>query len=224
MRSGRSRRRLPSSSSRSRSGRPLVSHSSGPDRSNPPFVAITRSFGYGCNASAISCSLTCGAYDSAVSISVTPSSMARRSTTFASLRSFGGPQTPRPVIRIAPKPRRWTGRSLPKRKVSRNAEPRLGNRLAASIEPRHAPVVGVARDLDVNRQPALRDAAPRGARPFPLLGRNAALAQRPLGELDDVSGADVIAGHGARIHSPHDGQRRVLRCGNKTARRSAFLL
>src|ERR1051326_6111667 len=117
MRSSFSRRNDPSSSSRNRSGRPFSSHLPGPDRSNPPFVAITRSFGYGCSASAISSSLTCGPYDSAVSIRLTPSSIAWRSTASASRLSFGGPQTPSPVMRIAPKPRRFTVRSPPRVKV-----------------------------------------------------------------------------------------------------------
>ena len=49
MRSSFNRARLPSSSSRNRSGRqftPLI----GPVRSNPPFVAMTRSGGYGYKA------------------------------------------------------------------------------------------------------------------------------------------------------------------------------
>src|ERR1700682_2638048 len=39
---------------------------------------------------------------------LTPSSTARRRTAIAPARSCGGPQTPSPVIRIAPKPRRLT--------------------------------------------------------------------------------------------------------------------
>src|SRR5580765_1166077 len=42
-----------------------------------------------------------------------PSSTARRSTAMAPLRSFGGPQMPSPVRRIAPKPRRCTEISPP---------------------------------------------------------------------------------------------------------------
>ena len=61
----------------------------------------------------MSSSLTCGPYESAVSMKFTPSSTARRRTAFASSRSGGGPQMPRPVIRIAPKPRRLTVRSPP---------------------------------------------------------------------------------------------------------------
>src|SRR5260370_18604011 len=41
------------------------------------------------------------------------SSTARRRTAKAALRSFGGPQMPSPVRRIAPKPRRWTEISPP---------------------------------------------------------------------------------------------------------------
>src|SRR4029453_7012520 len=44
---------------------------------------------------------------------LTPSSIARRNTAFASSRSAGGPQMPSPVIRMAPKPRRLTVRSPP---------------------------------------------------------------------------------------------------------------
>src|SRR4051794_8016303 len=43
----------------------------------------------------------------------TPSSTARRRTRTASSRSAGGPHTPLPVRRIAPKPRRLTVRSPP---------------------------------------------------------------------------------------------------------------
>src|ERR1051326_5233562 len=120
MRSRRSRRRLPSSSSRSRSGRQLTFQSPGPGRSNPPFVAITNPEGYGCSASAIRSSETCGPYDSAVSMRSTPSSIARRSTRRHSSRSFGGPQTPFPVTRIAPNPSRCT-RSSPREKTLSSA-------------------------------------------------------------------------------------------------------
>ena len=117
MRSSFSRRRLPSSPSRRRSGRPLTGHRSGPVRSSPPLVAITRPGGYGWSASAINSSLTYGPYDSAVSMSVVPNSTHLRSTATASVRSAGGPQIPLPVMRIAPNPRRWTGRSPPSRNV-----------------------------------------------------------------------------------------------------------
>ena len=43
-----------------RSGRQSGSQRPGPGRVRPPLVAITRSCGYGCRASAISCSLTLG--------------------------------------------------------------------------------------------------------------------------------------------------------------------
>src|SRR4051794_34913429 len=43
----------------------------------------------------------------------TPSSTARRSTCFATSGSFGGPQMPGPVMRIAPNPSRCTSRSPP---------------------------------------------------------------------------------------------------------------
>src|SRR5438105_4022052 len=44
---------------------------------------------------------------------LTSSSAARRRTAKAALRSFGGPQMPSPVRRIAPKPRRCTEISPP---------------------------------------------------------------------------------------------------------------
>src|SRR6266853_1815793 len=44
---------------------------------------------------------------------LTSSSTARRRTASAPFRSFGGPQMPSPVRRIAPKPRRWTEISPP---------------------------------------------------------------------------------------------------------------
>src|SRR5215211_24168 len=55
--------------------------------------------------------LTSGPYESAVSIRLTPSSTARRSTAMAPSWSAGGPQIPGPVIRIAPNPSRRTVRS-----------------------------------------------------------------------------------------------------------------
>src|SRR5262245_40569987 len=44
---------------------------------------------------------------------LTPNSTARRSTAFATSMFGGGPQTPAPVTRIAPKPSRLTVRSPP---------------------------------------------------------------------------------------------------------------
>src|ERR1700683_416332 len=44
---------------------------------------------------------------------LTPSSMARFKTRRASSGSLGSPQIPLPVRRMAPKPRRFTSRSLP---------------------------------------------------------------------------------------------------------------
>jgi hypothetical protein len=120
MRSSRSRRRLPSSSSRNRAGRQFTSQRSGPGRSRPPLVAITNPLGYGNSASAITSSLTCGPYDSAVSMSYTPRSTARRSVARASARSVGGPHTPGPVMRMAPNPSRWTARSPPRWKAPLN--------------------------------------------------------------------------------------------------------
>src|SRR2546428_10095423 len=48
---------------------------------------------------------------------LTSSSTARRRTAKAPLRSFGGPQIPSPVRRMAPKPRRWTKISPPSETV-----------------------------------------------------------------------------------------------------------
>src|SRR6185312_10498819 len=112
MTSTRSRRRLPSHASRRCSGRPSFGHSPpSPVRTSPPFVAMTRSSGYGWSASAISSSLTSGPYASAVSMWLTPSSTARRRTARALSTSAGGPVIPGPVRRIAPKPRRLTSSS-----------------------------------------------------------------------------------------------------------------
>src|SRR5207244_5101816 len=44
---------------------------------------------------------------------LTPSSTARRRTAIAAAGVLGGPQIPSPVIRMAPKPRRWTVSSPP---------------------------------------------------------------------------------------------------------------
>src|ERR1700722_15329534 len=62
-------------------------------------------------------SLTAGPYESAVSIKLTPSSTARRSTRRTSSGSLGSPQIPFPVIRMAPKPSLWIGKSPPIVKV-----------------------------------------------------------------------------------------------------------
>ncbi len=102
MRSTLRRRRLPSHSLRRCSGRPFGTQVPGPGRSKPAFVAITIPSGYGCSASAMSDSLTCGPYEFAVSMKFTPSSGTRRSTRRASAGSAGIPQTPAPVSCIAP--------------------------------------------------------------------------------------------------------------------------
>ena len=52
-----------------------------------------------------------------MSMKSTPSSGRRRSVASAPARSAGGPQMPLPVMRIAPKPRRWIWSSPPMRKV-----------------------------------------------------------------------------------------------------------
>src|SRR5271166_668011 len=65
----------------------------------------------------------------------TPISTARRSTRMHSCRSAGSPQTPGPVICMAPKPRRWTVRSpgepAPKVKVPLERTGRPGRPAAA---------------------------------------------------------------------------------------------
>src|SRR5438067_46293 len=111
MRSSFRRFRLPSKARRRCSGRPSSSQRDARGRVRPPLVAMTRSLGYGWSASAISSSSMCGPYESAVSKKLQPSSYARRSTASACARSFGGPHTPGPQTRMAPKPRRWTSRS-----------------------------------------------------------------------------------------------------------------
>src|SRR5215218_2020967 len=85
-----------------RSGRRSRGHCPGPVRTRPPFVAITRSSGYGCSASAIRFSETSGPFESAVSIRLTPSSTTRLRTRIDSSWSAGGPQIPGPVMRMAP--------------------------------------------------------------------------------------------------------------------------
>src|SRR6185437_5622330 len=110
-------RRLSSHCWRRYSGRPTGRQSAGPARVRPALVAITRPSGYGCRAWRMSCSLTNGPYESAVSMKSTPRSTARRRTRMASSGSAGSPQTPGPVSCMAPYPRRCTGRSPPRRKV-----------------------------------------------------------------------------------------------------------
>src|SRR5258707_14420075 len=65
----------------------------------------------------MSSSETPGPYASAVSMSWTPRSTARRRSARAAARSRGGPQVPGPVIRMAPNPRRRTSMSPPTAKV-----------------------------------------------------------------------------------------------------------
>src|SRR3984885_1266548 len=79
-------------------------------------------------------SLTSGPYESAVSMKLTPSSIARFSTLRASARSFGSPQIPEPVIRMAPNPSRWMVKSPPSAKVSLVS---VGN-VVISLQIRHA--------------------------------------------------------------------------------------
>jgi hypothetical protein len=106
-----------------RAGRPSGSNSSAPGRTSPPLVATTRSWGYGCSVSATSSSPTLGLEASAVSMKLTPSSTARRSTARAWFRSGGSPQIPRPAMRIAPKPKFTVMSPRPSRRQPRS--PRL---------------------------------------------------------------------------------------------------
>ena len=99
------------------SGRPFVFHTPGPGLTNPAFVAMTSPCGYGCRAAAMISSDTNGPYESAVSMKFTPSSSARVSTRRHSSKSAGAPQTPAPVMRIAPKPSRLTVNVLPRVRV-----------------------------------------------------------------------------------------------------------
>jgi hypothetical protein len=106
------RRRLISQHWRRYSGRPTGDHMLGPLRVSPAFVAtLIRSYGW--STSAISSSETYGPYESAVSTKSTSSERSRRSTARAATGSSGGPQMPRPVMRIAPKPSRVTSMSPP---------------------------------------------------------------------------------------------------------------
>src|SRR6185312_8511504 len=61
----------------------------------------------------MSSSLTLGPYESAVSMKLTFSSTALRSTRTASCASAGGPQIPGPVMRMAPNPNRFTVTPVP---------------------------------------------------------------------------------------------------------------
>ncbi len=102
MRSSLRRARLPSHASLRCSGPQFGVHRSGPGRSSPPLVAITRPAGYGCSAFAMMRSETSGPYESAVSIRLTPSSTARRNTRIASSWFAGGPQS---AAAVPPQPR-----------------------------------------------------------------------------------------------------------------------
>lgn len=106
-RSTRSRRRLSSAAWRRYSGRPSGTHSDGDGRAWPILVA-TSTPSYGCSASASSSSFAPMPYASAVSMSSTPSSTARRATRIGYSRSRAGRK---PVSRIAPSPSRRTVRS-----------------------------------------------------------------------------------------------------------------
>ncbi|CAO5170296.1 exported hypothetical protein [Frankia sp. AiPs1] len=87
-----------------------------------------------------------------MSMKVTPRSTARRRTARACSGSAGGPQIPGPVIRIAPNPRRVTGRSPPSRNVPLPA---------ASV-----PLVVVV--VDINVLPDDGVTGPREAGPGPV--------------------------------------------------------
>src|SRR5258708_7412363 len=80
---------------------------------------------------------------------LTPSSIARRKTRRASSGSAGSPQMPLPVMRIAPKPRRWIGNSFPRLKVP------LAAALAESFAVVMSPFVFLLAVL-VHRTPATR--------------------------------------------------------------------
>src|SRR5215469_7197035 len=70
-------------------------------------------------------SLVSGPYESAVSMKLTPLATTWRRRAMAAAGSGGSPQTPAPVMRIAPKPRRLTVRSPPKVMVPAAAGPEL---------------------------------------------------------------------------------------------------
>src|SRR5882762_9599195 len=64
-----------------------------------------------------------------------PRSTERCSVAIASARSAGGPQTPEPVIRIAPNPRRCTGRSPPRKKLPLSAAVGMVMALSGTLLP-----------------------------------------------------------------------------------------
>src|SRR4051794_34813450 len=74
-----------------------------------------------------------------------PSSGTRRRTARAASGSFGGPQIPSPVIRIAPKPRRWTSMS-PTVNVPEFSMP-MPWRLPRGTDREHLPAVGDPLEL-----------------------------------------------------------------------------
>src|SRR5688572_2951673 len=163
---------------------------------------MTRWSGYGWSASAISSSLTCGPYESAVSIRLIPSSTARRSTRSERSRSGGSPQTPSPTIRIAPKPSRFTVMS-----AMSNVPAALASAMAVSVPAR----VGLNRaGLAPDRR---RDRRRRAGR-----SRRSAEADRGGDRLRRARGA----GPCGRAHAqPFDRRREDRRGGRAVGRADA---
>src|SRR5262245_61517094 len=138
----------------------------------------------------MSVSLTCGPYESAVSMKLTPSSTARRRTALAASRSGGSPQMPRPVMRIAPKPRRLTVRSPPRVIVpAADTSASTQATLSVSYGPRMILVTGATGRIGGEAARLLR----RRGVPVRALVRDPAKAQ----ELADA-GIEVVQGDQTR--------------------------
>ena len=150
-----------------------------------------------------------------MSMKLTPSSTARRTTRLASSRSFGSPQMPEPVIRMAPKPSRYTG---PRSMISSVPLCWATVMSATTRRPPRAYSARAAPGPENARRPCAYSAgrsspaaSSRGSRP--RLGQQGAeehadrhVVVRPVHHLDRVPGLDR-----ARTDHPQVGPRPAVR-------------
>src|SRR5690349_122697 len=148
-----------------------------------------------------------------------PSSSARWSTRMASSWSSGGPQMPLPVIRIAPKPRRWTGNSPPIAKVPLWTAGRLSSAMVPCLHQMTGAAEGRPRERGSIAWPRGRGGDPRHEteprhilfRPYP--DRSPVILRGPVGA---VLGALILLASPVRWcaldaqTSPNDREARAI--------------
>jgi len=110
-----------------------------------------------------------------VSIKFTPNSTACRSTASAAARSFGGPQIPSPVIRIAPYPNRFTV-NCPPREIVPAA---FADSVCVGLQKRNQPILEEERDSQIFHMPSSANArfSPRGRPGAAVVGHGLAVEQ-----------------------------------------------